>query len=200
MTGHESPIPAARLDALTDGVVAIVMTLLVLELHLPEKLSALDDAAVVTLLMGMREQLASYFLSFVVVGVLWMNHVQRFRHLTSTTASLVWLTLAFLGALSLVPFTTALLSRSPTSTATIVYAAEMAAAALMLALIEVHVDFKKLRVGEHQVDVWTTLLHFRIVAVFIVSIVVAFWSPNGARLCWLLIIPMWAVSHHVKRA
>lgn len=177
----EGKVPAGRLDALTDGVVAIAITLLVLDLHLPEAAGHPDDALLVELLLDMRRQFASYAISFLVVGALWLNHVRVLRGQRTADAAIVWLTLVFLAAVSAVPFTTALLSRSHGAVATSVYAGSMAIASLMLALMTLR------RKGPKG---WAVLDAFAVPLLFLASIGIAVWSPSLARLSWLLILPL----------
>src|SRR5262245_6812878 len=128
-------IPASRLDALTDGVVAIVITLLVLDLRLPEAPELLDNAALYAALAEMHHRFGNYVLSFLVTGALWIAHVQTVRGQERADSGQIWLTLGFLAALGLVPFTTALLSRSPGTLGTAIYAASMILASGSLSLM-----------------------------------------------------------------
>lgn len=176
----EGSVPAGRLDALTDGVVAIAITLLVLDLHLPEAAGQLEDGDLLHLLVEMRHQFASYAISFIVVGMLWLTHVRVLRGHRADAAT-VWLTFGFLGAVSALPFTTALLSRSHGTIATVVYGGSMALASLMLSLMTIH-RFRPRG---------PAMLHaLRVPLLFLASIGLAFWSPPLARLSWVLIIPL----------
>jgi uncharacterized membrane protein len=89
-----------RLTAFTDGVVAIIITILVLELKVPRG-PALGDLA------PLLPSLASYVLSFVYVGIYWNNH-HHMLHLTrSVTGPILWANMHLLFWLSLTPFATA---------------------------------------------------------------------------------------------
>lgn len=92
-----------RLEAFTDGVIAIVVTLLVLELHVPEADGDLGAA-----LLAMGPKFASLIVSFVTVAIYWVNHHHFFERLRYTDWRLLWLNNHFLFWLSLIPFTTAL--------------------------------------------------------------------------------------------
>lgn len=175
-------IPTARLDALTDGVIAIAITLLVLELRVPEEIGHLDGGALLGVLADMRHQFAGYVVSFVVVGTLWLRHVQILRGPQPADDATVWMTLDFLGAVALVPFTTALLSRNHGVAATAVYGASMAIASLLLSLIARRRRPRSRKLG--------LLVQFAIPALFVTSIGLAFWNPMAARLSWTLILPI----------
>ncbi|GAA1856310.1 TMEM175 family protein [Asanoa iriomotensis] len=90
-----------RLEAFSDGVLAIIITIMVLELAVPEghDLSALLHTAGVGLL--------SYLLSFAFVGIYWNNHHHMFHLVKRVNGGVLWANLALLFCLSLFPFTTA---------------------------------------------------------------------------------------------
>ncbi|MFN8637992.1 MAG: TMEM175 family protein [Dehalococcoidia bacterium] len=91
-----------RIEAFTDGVIAIVVTLLVLELHVPEG----EDLEAG--LLAMMPKFASLMVSFVTVAIYWVNHHHFFDRLRFTDWRLLWANNHFLFWLSLIPFTTAL--------------------------------------------------------------------------------------------
>ncbi len=103
-----------RLAALSDGVFAVAMTLLVLDLHVPA--SGIGDTAIGddhTLwlgLMALGPRLLTYFMSFLTLGVYWVAQQTQFNYFTRSDRNLTWIHLGFLLAVSIVPFSTALLS------------------------------------------------------------------------------------------
>jgi uncharacterized membrane protein len=88
-----------RLEAFTDGVVAIIITIMVLELKAPENAS-------IKSLLPMLPIFLSYVLSFVYVGIYWNNHHHMLYLVSSITGSALWANLNLLFWLSLVPFVT----------------------------------------------------------------------------------------------
>jgi uncharacterized membrane protein len=90
----------SRLEAFSDGVLAIIITIMVLELRQPagSDLSALLNAAGTSML--------SYLLSFVYIGIYWTNHHHMFQLTESVTGAILWANLGLLFCLSLFPFTT----------------------------------------------------------------------------------------------
>ena len=108
-----------RIEAFSDGVLAIIVTIMVLELHAPEQ-PGLDK------LLHLWPIFLAYVLSFAYVGIYWANHHRLFSHATRVTNGLVWLNLALLFGLSLIPFTTAYLGEQHFSRdGTLVYLASM---------------------------------------------------------------------------
>jgi TMEM175 potassium channel family protein len=89
-----------RLEAFSDGVLAIIITIMVLELRAP----AGNDLAALVHTTG--PGLLSYLLSFVYVGIYWTNHHHIFQLTTRVTGGILWANLALLFCLSLFPFTT----------------------------------------------------------------------------------------------
>jgi TMEM175 potassium channel family protein len=103
------PLSPARLSALTDGIFAIAMTLLVLNLAVPELPAATAAAQLPHALLALWPKLLSYALSFVVVGVYWVGQHNQFHFLRWVDRPFLWLNLLFLLAVCTIPFSAALL-------------------------------------------------------------------------------------------
>lgn len=123
----------ARVMALSDGVIAIVITLLVLEIHVPDLaggqplIQALDE---------IRPSLVAFLISFVVVAIAWTGHRDLFAHIQLTDRNLVWLNLLYMLPLTLLPFGAALISRYPREeSALVVYGLLLLAIALTRLLV-----------------------------------------------------------------
>jgi uncharacterized membrane protein len=98
-----------RLTFLFDGVYAITITLLVLELRPPEEgMSQLLDG-----LLGMLPRLFIYFIAFYSLANHWVVHQRMFRHITDADSVMLWLALLGLLFITLIPATTALVGRFP---------------------------------------------------------------------------------------
>jgi uncharacterized membrane protein len=91
---------ATRLEAFSDGVLAIIITIMVLELKVPH---AVDLAA----LKPVLPVLLSYVLSFIYLGIYWNNHHHLFQATEEVNGGILWANLHLLFWLSLFPFTTA---------------------------------------------------------------------------------------------
>ena len=99
-----------RVLFLSDGVVAIIMTLLVLEIHVPE---LHNGQTLVQALESIRPSFVAFLISFVVVAIAWAGHRDLFTVIRRTDRALVWLNLIYLFPLCLVPFGAALIARYP---------------------------------------------------------------------------------------
>ena len=98
-----------RIEALTDGIFAVAMTLLVLDLKLPETLAGIDDAGLREALLALLPKLESYVISFLVLCVFWLGH-HRLMHLVRGVDQLfLWRNLLFILFITFVPFTTSLM-------------------------------------------------------------------------------------------
>jgi len=123
-------VPKGRLEAFSDGVIAILITIMVLELHTPSGTSwhALGDELPV---------LSAYALSFVYLGIYWNNHHHMLAATSRVTGAAMWANLHLLFWLSLIPFSTAWMSENrfpPTPTA--VYGIVLLCAAIAYYLLQ----------------------------------------------------------------
>jgi uncharacterized membrane protein len=92
-------MPTGRLEAFSDGVIAIIITIMVLEMKVPHG-DGLQE------LLPLLPVFLSYVLSFVYVGIYWNNHHHLLHACTAVTGSILWANLHLLFWLSLFPFTT----------------------------------------------------------------------------------------------
>jgi uncharacterized membrane protein len=171
-----------RTVALSDGVFAIALTLLVLNIPLPadgdDLWSQLDD---------LLPNLGAYALSFAVLGFMWLRHHSFFRELRGIDRPLALLNLLYLGFVALIPFPTGLISeRGDESAAVIVYALTIAASSAVAAQMHVVAE----RNGLTDPEPWSPLERFAVPLVFLASVPVALIDPTAGTLCWLALIPV----------
>jgi len=105
---YERSLNRARVLTLSDGVFAIAMTLLVLELRVPERTVTVRP---VDVLREIRPSFIAFLISFFVIASAWANHRDLFEVIRLTDRNLVWLNLVYLLPLTMIPFGAALLSR-----------------------------------------------------------------------------------------
>jgi uncharacterized membrane protein len=89
----------SRLEAFSDGVIAVIITIMVLELHAPA-------APTLEALLRVAPGLCSYVLSFLVVAIMWVNHHHMMHAAREVTARLLWFNINLLFWMSLIPFVT----------------------------------------------------------------------------------------------
>jgi uncharacterized membrane protein len=103
--------PRRRSEALADGVFAIVMTLLVLQLRLPAASAPAARRSLAFALLEMWPEYASYLVSFLFLSLWWLLHMSMLRNVREFDGPLIWLNLLFLMFVSLIPFSTSLAAR-----------------------------------------------------------------------------------------
>ncbi|HEU4401197.1 MAG TPA: TMEM175 family protein [Candidatus Polarisedimenticolia bacterium] len=129
----ESGLGKTRIEALTDGMFAIVMTLLVLDIKVPAVARATASEELPYGLLLLWPKILSYAISFVILGVYWVGHHNLFHFIKRSDRFLLWINMFFLMAVAFVPFSTALLSeygRQPI--ATLIYGVNQMVAGLSL--------------------------------------------------------------------
>jgi len=99
-----------RIAALSDGVFAIAMTLIVLEIHVPDAGPIRSEQDLWNALLGLGPRLVTYFLSFLTLGIFWNGQQTQLNLFASADRDLSWLQLAFLATIALMPFSTSLLA------------------------------------------------------------------------------------------
>ena len=102
-----------RLAALSDGVFAVAMTLLVLDLKVPTAVESEHDLQH-ALLHDVAPRLLPYAMSFLTLGIFWVGQQTQLESFTRSTRALTWIHLSFLFAVSVMPFSTALLAEHTT--------------------------------------------------------------------------------------
>lgn len=99
-----------RLAALSDGIFAVAMTLLVLDLRVPVSGAIHTEGALWDALVKLSPSLITYFMSFLTLGIFWVGQQTQLNHFARSDRHLAWIHLGFLLAVSLTPFSTALLA------------------------------------------------------------------------------------------
>jgi uncharacterized membrane protein len=99
-----------RLAALSDGIFAVAMTLLVLDLHLPTAAQVHGERELLDALCALGPQWLTYGMSFLTLGIFWAGQQTQLNHFAEGTRDLTWIHLAFLFAVTLMPLSTRLLS------------------------------------------------------------------------------------------
>jgi len=100
-----------RIEALSDGVFAIAMTLLVLELRVPVDRVIHSEKELWATFLDLKVELLTYFLSFMTLGIFWVGHSVQFQYIARSDRNLFWINIFLLMIVSLIPFTTSFLSR-----------------------------------------------------------------------------------------
>jgi uncharacterized membrane protein len=182
----QSAVPVHRMFSIVDAVVAIAMTILLLDIRIP---AGLDDEPLRQALRGLVPDLWSFALSVVVIAWFWRSHHLVMRHATRIDAPLVWLNFMFLALVSLIPFPTSVLEDYPRDiVGPVLYAVDIAGAALVQALIWVHLARRDGTLKEAAADITRVrpfVMSVIVASVFLVSIPVAVRASEWAIEVWI---------------
>lgn len=188
-----------RLEAFSDGVLAIIITIMVLELKVPhgEKLKDLLEATGVGFL--------TYVLSFVYIGIYWNNHHHMFQLSKRITGGVLWANLHLLFWLSLYPFTTAWMDESDLArTPTVVYGVNLLGAALAYYGLQL-LMMRQPEGGQQLRDaVGRDLKGKASPVLYVVGIALAFLDPLFALVPFIAVAVIWLVpdrriEHYLQR-
>src|SRR5580698_8374695 len=99
-----------RLAALSDGIFAVAMTLLVLDIHIPAHEAIHSEAELCQALAAMSPQWVAYLMSFLTLGIFWAGQQTQLNHIREGSRDLTWIHLGFLFTITLMPLSTRLLA------------------------------------------------------------------------------------------
>src|SRR3989442_13004786 len=133
---HADGSDTARLETFADGVMAIAITLLILEVHVPH----VEGGSLAAALAKQWPSYAGFVVSFLTIGIIWVNHHHMFKLIARTTHAFLMLNVLFLMTICILPFPTALVAdyiKNPDGrvAATAVYGAVMTAIAVMFNVV-----------------------------------------------------------------
>lgn len=176
-----------RLVFFSDAVIAIAITLLVLELRLPE-----GPESVGVRLGRLIPGFISFFVSFSVIGIFWEAHHRMFSYIRRYDRGLLWLNLLFLMFIAFMPFPTALIGEHWPRAAILLYTGTLTATGLSRAALWRHaVTHRLVDPGIEEVVLRTEALRaMASPVIFLLSAAVAMFRPALAPLLWLLLAPV----------
>lgn len=125
-----------RLEAFSDGVFAVAITLLVLNLQVPQIGASMVSSKLTSELGLLWPKFLIYALSFVVVGIYWVGHHNTFHYIIRSDRTLLWINLLLMMCIVFIPFPTALIGQYPEQQISVViYASTLVITGLMLQLL-----------------------------------------------------------------
>jgi uncharacterized membrane protein len=184
----------------SDAVFAIAITLLVVDIRVPEVVANAGHQ-----LYESRDKILSFAISFLVIGLFWMGHHRLFRYITALDRPLIFLNLLFLGTIAFLPYPTALLfagnTREPA--APVFYATCVASAGIVELAIWLYATHTK---GLVPATVPARMRRYELAQllptpiVFGLSIPVAFADPGLAPFTWILLLPIGRIAPRIAQA
>src|SRR6204780_5128856 len=177
----------SRLEAFSDGVIAILITIMVLELKVPEGAQFRSLIPVIPLFLN-------YALSFIYLGIYWNNHHHLLHACERVTGAVLWANLHLLFWLSLIPVTTAWMSENHGDAApSALYGADLLMAAIAYFILEQSIialqgpeSLLKRAIGRDWKGKSSPLL-------YLAGIVAAFRSPAVSQAIYVLVALLWLV-------
>jgi uncharacterized membrane protein len=147
---HDHDLSTTRIEMFSDAVIAIIVTLLVLDLKVPELVSAFDTTELMQALSRLAPEFTAFVASFFVICIFWVNHHQFFQGVKRADRKLLWLNNVLLFWLCFIPFPTSLLGRYPgNALAVMLYGGVLCVAAATFSLMSYYAFFKGKLVDEH---------------------------------------------------
>jgi len=189
----DKSIGVDRIAAFSDGVFAVAITLLVLNIDVPQVSKQLVDVKLSSEVWALWPKFGAFAISFVIIGLFWIFHHMMFRVIKQYTPLFLWMNLLLLMCIVFIPFSAALFSEYPsTEIATMFYAGSWAVPSLILALMWwyaikdrrlVDKDYNIMD-GRHAICAFLTTG-----LIFLLSMPIALINVVAAQYFWLLIIP-----------
>jgi uncharacterized membrane protein len=191
-----------RIEALIDGIFAVVMTLLVIDLRLPEHAHALDDAAIRRVLVELFPNFESWVISFVVLAIFWVASHRLFAYVRHLDATLVRWTMLMLAGASLLPFAAAVNSQSSTLTGQVVYSCVLIVIGLPLLRMWNHIyrtpDLQAHRMERH-IFVAACVRSTGLMMIVLLTIPLAYVMPGSANAAYGLMFLLRPVAEYIAR-
>jgi uncharacterized membrane protein len=193
-----------RLLALTDGVVAIALTLLVLQLQVPALVDNQDSARTLWHALDVDgSELTSYLVSFVVIAQFWLVHHRVLRSMRGHSEALAWRNFGFLLTLTLMPFTSDLLGRYGSNPLAITFfGINLVAISLTTQWIFVYAAHHQLladaRRSQHD-ELAGRVRSVLVIGIVVLSLVLAWTDTTAAKYVWLLFLFVPGGGHRIAR-
>jgi uncharacterized membrane protein len=188
--GEERHVKTARLEAFSDGVLAIVITIMVLELEKP-------DGHDWNALRHVAPSFLTYLLSFIYIGIYWNNHHHLMQLCDRVTGGILWANMGLLFFLSLTPYTTSWMDGDPghrlESVPTVVYGIGLLLNALAYTVLVRVIMRSQGPDGPVHRAFGNDFKGNISVAIYVLGIVLSFfWVPGGVA-CYVLVALIWLV-------
>ena len=179
-----------RVEALTDGIFAVAMTLLVIELKLPHLDNLISKGEFIEAVASLVPKFQSWVISFFVLAIFWYTHHRQFHYVRVVDGKLLWLNILYLSFVSLMPFSSALAGEySRMLFAQIVYSANMTLLAIG-GLLNNHYVFHHHELGSEPI----TRGFYRGSHAVGISMVI----PGAGNAAFMLMIPISIISKRLE--
>jgi uncharacterized membrane protein len=190
-----------RIEALSDGIFAIVMTLLVLEIHVPDLPANASNLQLGPALWHLWPKFLSYAVSFVALGVYWISHHNIYHLIRRSDRVLLWLNLFFFLFAAFLPFSASLLNAfRQTQLAPLFFGANLTLIGWLLYLQWAYAGSQPGMLADHVTPEVRSLIRFRFLMIPIVATVammICFWSAEILLAVYALLLPFYVIPVRV---
>jgi len=200
MNSHDRPaarerMPKERMAAFSDGVIAIIITIMVLELKAPKGADA-------TALLSVLPVFLAYVLSFIYVAIYWNNHHHLLSTFEQVNGRILWANMLLLFWLSLIPFATGWMDEHHLASLPVaLYGAVLLFAGCSYYLLQMTIVRAHGRDGVLAAALGADIKGKFSIAVYVVAIALAFYWPAVSMALYLLVAAMWFVpDRRIERA
>jgi uncharacterized membrane protein len=176
-----------RIEAFSDGVVAIIITVMVLELKIPQGTSFAD-------LLPLKSIALCYFLSFIYLAIYWNNHHHLFQTVKSVSGAIMWANIYLLFWLSLIPFVTAWAGENHfASVPTALYGFILLMAACAYSILTKIIILKHADHSLLEAAIGSDFKGKISILLYAIAIPIAFWAPIISFGIYIVVAMMWFV-------
>jgi uncharacterized membrane protein len=184
-----------RIEALSDGIFAIVMTLLILELHVPDLPPTAANVEVTPALVALWPKFVSYLVAFVSLGVFWIGHHVMYHAIRRADRTLLWLNIFFFMFVSLLPFSTSVLNAFPRAfIAPFLFGVNLSVIGWLLFFQWIYVNSQPDMLAAFVSSEYRAAVKFRMLMVPVATTLTAFvcfWSVGISLAIYLLLLPLY---------
>lgn len=192
-----------RLEALTDGILAVAMTILVLDLKLEASDTITTDAHLLRHLLDVERTFNVYFVGFVVLGMYWIAHNLQVHYVRHVDRTLLWINLAFMLLVTLVPFATNMMITYELLTIPIVFYGLVQLLLAVALIANVNYLGRRPELADESLTPAVVAFIRRRLVLFatipVVATAVAFVNTRAGLSVYFLMLVMHFFPHHVDR-
>lgn len=192
-----------RLEGLTDGIYAVAMTLLAIELKFPDSLQIPDNGTFLVELLHLVPRIVSWALSFAILAIFWFSHQKAFHYTRAIDGRLIAINMLMLACVTLLPFSTMLIGTYPfVLSSHVAYALNMTVLALLSIRQIQHVAARAELAHnglDHTVVSGTAFRCWGLVGCAMLSVAAAVFIPRYASMAYMAMMVITPVSRRLER-
>ena len=193
-----------RIEALSDGIFAIVMTLLILEFHVPNLPLNAPNVDVAPALLTLWPKFLSYIVTFVSLGCFWVGHHIMYHAIRRADRTLLWLNIFFFMFVSLLPFSTSVLNAFPEAfVAPLFFGANLAIIGWILFFQWSYANSQPDMLADFVSAEYRTTVRSRMLIVPVattLTVFICFWSVGISLAIYLVLLPLYMLPGKLEGA